>query len=365
VCVAAESLTTVILSDKAFPEFAAQGFTPVRPETAWSLSRSGADYWTMQPKIIDGDVSSTAYCLADTEKESMGLSPCTSASSKWSLEPVMIDGEIKIGSYRMKSQSTNRCWGIRVSNRCQTVQTTSDGNFRLALRNAKLASADIQAALIVEVQTDQEGHIGLVGSMKSPGSGDSKCPPGYKLNNDREFCCISVVDENDITVEDPCQGSEDLCALPGIEDNLGYPPCGESTASIDSESTVFQGPSNVRLVGGSNEYRGAVQILDEYTQEWHSVCGDEEWDMDDATAVCRSLGLGKPMEYTDSEEDDMSIDSEVNETWYSLNCSGTYSLSLPIFLFRLHTTTTTTTKFSRRYGTNFQGLSRESKDNIM
>ena len=199
----------------------------------------------------------------------------------------MIDGETQIGRYRMKSESTGRCWGVRVSNRCQTVQTTSDGNFRLALRNAKLESGDIQAALIVEVQTDQEGHIGLVGSMQSPGSGDSKCPPGYKLNNEREFCCISV-NEDDPTAEDACQGAETLCALPDAEDDLGYPACGDSAASIDSESTVFHGPSNIRLNGGSNEYRGAVQILDDITEEWHSVCGDDNWDMDDITAVCRS-----------------------------------------------------------------------------
>ena len=44
---------------------------------------------------------------------------------------------------------------------------------------------------------------------------------------------------------------------------------------------------NVRLVGGSNQYEGRVEVC--INGNWHSVC-DDDWEGPDATVVCRQLG---------------------------------------------------------------------------
>ncbi|XP_072016052.1 scavenger receptor cysteine-rich domain-containing protein DMBT1-like [Amphiura filiformis] len=55
--------------------------------------------------------------------------------------------------------------------------------------------------------------------------------------------------------------------------------------------------SAVRLVDGSGLHEGRVEVFDERTNQWGSIC-DDGWGLDDAQVTCRQLGFNSAVEAT-------------------------------------------------------------------
>ena len=56
-------------------------------------------------------------------------------------------------------------------------------------------------------------------------------------------------------------------------------------------------PFKVRLIGGSNDSEGRVEVM--YNWTWGTVCNNG-WDLNDARVICRMLGFDGPMAATGS-----------------------------------------------------------------
>ena len=75
---------------------------------------------------------------------------------------------------------------------------------------------------------------------------------------------------------------------------------------------------NIRLANGNGPNEGRVEIL--HDGEWGTVC-DDDWDDDDATVVCRSLGYSSGIGLEDNEFDDGSGQIWLDE----VQCTGSES----------------------------------------
>lgn len=75
----------------------------------------------------------------------------------------------------------------------------------------------------------------------------------------------------------------------------------------------------VRLVGGPSARMGRVEVY--YSEAWGAVCG-ENWDMVDATVVCKMLGYGGASAHLQN----ISLEQENDTEWLSgVHCTGNES----------------------------------------
>ena len=73
---------------------------------------------------------------------------------------------------------------------------------------------------------------------------------------------------------------------------------------------------DVRLVGGNSYREGRVEVF--YNGAWGTVC-DDDWDLNDAHVVCRSMGFGDASEATTSAN---FGEGSVNIAYDNVRCSG-------------------------------------------
>ena len=88
---------------------------------------------------------------------------------------------------------------------------------------------------------------------------------------------------------------------------------------VDNQISYVIWPPETRLVGGRTYRRGRVEVF--YNGSWGTVC-DDDWDLNDAQVVCRSMGYGDTRNVSSGSSFEPGTE---NITFDNVHCNGTES----------------------------------------
>ncbi|XP_078585809.1 uncharacterized protein LOC144867627 [Branchiostoma floridae x Branchiostoma japonicum] len=173
---------------------------------------------------------------------------------------------------------------------CRTNGTWSDATPTCrTLRRVRLVGGSVPNEGRVEVQSEDGLNWGTV------------CGNGFDFR-DADIVCrmlgyLRAIRINELAQEHQGKGPifmDDLgCA--GNESSLfncSYPGWGIHGCRHYQDVGVVCDPSRIRLIGGSSENEGRVEVRPDNSFTWGTVCQDQ-FDMKDADVVCRMLGYPK------------------------------------------------------------------------
>ena len=167
---------------------------------------------------------------------------------------------------------------------------------------------------MVYLQKLRNYNVSCIQCWYSKTNANCACDHWYTVQDSHVWSATSLVTAPSIFAIQRDLIYTKVCCNLADQNQLTYSICCTLSYFVD---VTLDGAALVRLVGGATVFEGRVEVF--FLGQWGTVC-NYNWDLTDATVICRQLGYVRAVEVPSSA----SFGAGSGPSWYSnVRCVGT------------------------------------------